>query len=190
MAPYTLYSYWRSTASWRVKLALDYKKIPYNSIDIDLLHGEQLDGHFVDINPNASVPVLKIPFKIPDRHLPPKAFVGHFLSTIADPARIPFDDESEESDDDYEASVMRFTLSGKTASNHIPPPPPELQYLTQSMAIFEYLEKEHPEHSFVTCRLFSCCKSTVYRTSHFFRHSSFAKLACIEKCIRNCRRRS
>src|SRR6478609_435499 len=133
MASYTLYSYWRSTASWRVKLALDYKKIPYDSIDIDLLHGEQLDGHFVDINPNASVPVLKIPLKIPDRHLPPKAFVGHFLSTIADPARIPFDDESEESDDDYEARVMRFTLPGKNASNHIPPPP-ELQYLTQSMA--------------------------------------------------------
>ncbi|KAJ3028997.1 hypothetical protein HDV00_009822 [Rhizophlyctis rosea] len=47
-----------------------------------------------------------------DRHPPPKAFVGHFLTTVADPARIPWEDNDDSDDDDddsgFEKRIMRF----------------------------------------------------------------------------------
>ena len=39
-----LYSYWRSTSSWRVRLALNYKHIGYEYQAINLLESEQLSG--------------------------------------------------------------------------------------------------------------------------------------------------
>ena len=37
----TLYSYWRSSASHRVRLALGYKGIAHDVITVNLLGGEQ-----------------------------------------------------------------------------------------------------------------------------------------------------
>ena len=56
----TLYHYWRSSASWRVRWALEHKKIPYRPIAVDLLKGEQNLPEFLAINPAGQVPALII----------------------------------------------------------------------------------------------------------------------------------
>lgn len=55
-----LYSYWRSSCSWRVRLALNLKKIPYKCEPIHLVKGNQFDPTFIQLNPSAQVPVLFI----------------------------------------------------------------------------------------------------------------------------------
>lgn len=55
-----LYSYWRSTASYRVRLALALKGIDYEQEMVDLKGGAQLSGEFGAINPQAQIPVLDI----------------------------------------------------------------------------------------------------------------------------------
>src|SRR3546814_5323280 len=54
----TLYGYWRSTAAYRVRIALGLKSLPYESISINLRAVEQLGEAFKKINPQSLVPWL------------------------------------------------------------------------------------------------------------------------------------
>ncbi|QBP74474.1 maleylacetoacetate isomerase [Herbaspirillum huttiense] len=56
----TLYSYFRSSASYRVRIALNLKGVPYETAAVHLLNqgGEQLLPAFTQLNPHALVPVL------------------------------------------------------------------------------------------------------------------------------------
>ncbi len=54
-----LYNYWRSTASWRVRIALAHKNIPYHYVPVNLLAAEQRSDAFLAMNPIAQVPVLE-----------------------------------------------------------------------------------------------------------------------------------
>ena len=38
----TLYTYWRSSCSWRVRIALHLKGLPFESRPVNLLKGEQV----------------------------------------------------------------------------------------------------------------------------------------------------
>ena len=58
---YRLYHYWRSSSSWRVRLALDWKKLSYEAIPINLLNGESESLDHLKRNPAGFVPVLEIP---------------------------------------------------------------------------------------------------------------------------------
>lgn len=55
-----LYGYWRSTASWRVRLALAMKGVPFDTVPIHLGQGGQLEGGFQAVNPQGFVPALKL----------------------------------------------------------------------------------------------------------------------------------
>ena len=57
-----LYGYWRSSSSWRVRIALEYKRISYELVPVDLLNqtGAEWRESFVDKNPMAQVPLLEI----------------------------------------------------------------------------------------------------------------------------------
>ena len=57
---YTLYSYYRSSCSWRVRLALELKEIPYNLIQINLLNDEQSSEEYLRVNPSGVVPALVV----------------------------------------------------------------------------------------------------------------------------------
>lgn len=57
---YTLYTYFRSSCSARLRIALNLKEIPYSSIPVNLLKGEQLTAEHRSINPSATVPALVI----------------------------------------------------------------------------------------------------------------------------------
>lgn len=55
-----LYSYFRSSASYRVRIALNLKKLSYDVIPVNLIKdgGEQLATDYRVLNPDALVPVL------------------------------------------------------------------------------------------------------------------------------------
>lgn len=53
-----LYSYWRSTTSYRVRIALNLKGIDYEIQPVDLLQGEQSSPDYVELNPIRGVPTL------------------------------------------------------------------------------------------------------------------------------------
>lgn len=55
-----LYSYFRSSASYRVRIALNLKGLPYETVPVHLLNngGEQLSEQYRGINPDGLVPAL------------------------------------------------------------------------------------------------------------------------------------
>ena len=53
-----LYSYWRSTASYRVRIALAWKGIDYIYVPEDLLEGAQQTPFYTAVNPVKAVPSL------------------------------------------------------------------------------------------------------------------------------------
>jgi len=56
-----LYTYFRSSSSWRVRICLAWKGIDYEPIFVHLLRdgGEQRRASYADVNPMAQVPVLE-----------------------------------------------------------------------------------------------------------------------------------
>lgn len=56
----TLYDYWRSSASYRVRIALNLAQIAYQAVPVDLLAGEQASAAHLGRNPQGFVPVLMI----------------------------------------------------------------------------------------------------------------------------------
>lgn len=53
-----LYSYYRSSCSWRVRIVLELKQQPYDYIPINLLKDEQHSADYLSLNPNGMVPLL------------------------------------------------------------------------------------------------------------------------------------
>jgi maleylpyruvate isomerase len=60
MAELTLYNYWRSSSSYRVRIALALKGLDYEYVAIDLLADEQSGGAFRTRSPAGYVPCLTI----------------------------------------------------------------------------------------------------------------------------------
>ncbi|MDM8165566.1 maleylacetoacetate isomerase [Roseovarius sp.] len=55
-----LHTYWRSSTSYRVRIALDLKGIAYEAVPVDLLAGQQNRADHAALNPTRSVPVLEL----------------------------------------------------------------------------------------------------------------------------------
>lgn len=76
-----LYSYWRSSCSWRVRIALELKQLSYEYIPVHLLKagGEQKQEEYSALNPLKQVPFLVVPAatsKIPGGNKSPEASFG------------------------------------------------------------------------------------------------------------------
>ncbi|OWU75112.1 maleylacetoacetate isomerase [Marinibacterium profundimaris] len=54
----TLYGYWRSTTSYRVRIALALKGIACKQLSVNLVTGEQVAEGYARLNPAAGVPAL------------------------------------------------------------------------------------------------------------------------------------
>src|SRR5262249_31332289 len=53
-----LYTYWRSQASYRVRIALRLKGLVAEMVSLDLLKGDQFDAAYRKLNPEMVVPTL------------------------------------------------------------------------------------------------------------------------------------
>ena len=54
----TLHGYFRSTAAWRVRIALALKGLPYDQAFLHLRRGDQRGPDFLEMNPQGLVPAL------------------------------------------------------------------------------------------------------------------------------------
>jgi maleylacetoacetate isomerase len=57
-----LHSYWRSSAAYRVRLALEYKGLSFDYLPVHLLRdgGEQFGEGYLRVNPQSRVPALEV----------------------------------------------------------------------------------------------------------------------------------
>jgi maleylacetoacetate isomerase len=60
MSEVVLYDYWRSSAAYRVRIALNLKGIAYRSVAIDLRNGDQSGTDYTALNPQGLIPALAI----------------------------------------------------------------------------------------------------------------------------------
>jgi maleylacetoacetate isomerase len=60
METISLYQYWQSSASWRVRWALAHKGIAFQSVAVDIGAGKQRDPEHLARNPMGRVPALSI----------------------------------------------------------------------------------------------------------------------------------
>jgi maleylacetoacetate isomerase len=53
-----LFSFWRSLASFRVRIALKIKDLNFDVVSKDLLNGDQFNPDYINLNPQGMVPAL------------------------------------------------------------------------------------------------------------------------------------
>ena len=60
MSQLVLYDYFRSSACYRVRVALNLKGVAYRTVPVNLLEGEQKDPLYRERNPQGFVPMLEV----------------------------------------------------------------------------------------------------------------------------------
>ena len=65
-----LYDYWRSSASYRVRIALNLAGIDYRAVPVDLVKGDHRGHDHLARNPQGFVPVLRVFSRLPLLLLP------------------------------------------------------------------------------------------------------------------------
>ena len=58
MTSRTLYSYYRSTAAYRLRIALNFKNLDYDVLPVDLINGGQFEKNYQLLNPQMRVPTF------------------------------------------------------------------------------------------------------------------------------------
>lgn len=83
-----LYSYWRSTAAYRVRIALNLKHIEHAIENVDLLAGEEQKPDYAAVNPQKLVPALEIDGRVLYQSM---AIIEYLEENYAEPALLPAD---------------------------------------------------------------------------------------------------
>ena len=88
MVDITLYDYWRSSASYRVRIALNLKGLAYDQVVVNLLAGEhRADAHRAR-SPIGYVPALEIDGQMMTQSM---AILEYLETSYPDPALLPAD---------------------------------------------------------------------------------------------------
>lgn len=94
-----LFSYWRSSSSWRVRIALDFKGIAYDYEGVHLVEngGEHHAPSYRSRNPMEQLPTLELPASKPSENAQPRylgqsmAILEYLEETHPRPALLPAD---------------------------------------------------------------------------------------------------
>ena len=87
----TLYDYWRSSASYRVRIALALKGADYERVSVNLLEGEQRGDDYRARNPQGFVPMLETDGQ---RIVQSLAIIGWLEAKFPEPRLFPTDPEA------------------------------------------------------------------------------------------------
>lgn len=90
MGDVILYDYWKSSASYRVRIALNLKGVAYRAQPVNLLTGEHRGAANLERNPQGLVPTLEIDGAVMTQSL---AIIEYLEETRPDPALLPPDPE-------------------------------------------------------------------------------------------------
>jgi maleylacetoacetate isomerase len=96
-----LYDYWRSSASYRVRIALNLKGLAYERVPVDLLESEQKGDDYRARNPQGFVPMLEADGQRVTQSL---AIVGWLDRVYPEPPLLP-------ADTDERAHVVALSLA-------------------------------------------------------------------------------
>ena len=88
MTSVVLHDYWRSSASYRVRIALELKGIGYERVATNLVVGEQRADDYLALNPQGFVPMLEIDGLKLTQSL---AIVDYLDTAFPEPPLIPSD---------------------------------------------------------------------------------------------------
>ncbi len=88
MSDTVLFDYWRSSASYRVRIALNLKQVAYQAVPTDLVTDQQKAQDYVARNPQGFVPMLQIDGHDLTQSL---AIIDYLDATRPDPRLIPAD---------------------------------------------------------------------------------------------------
>jgi maleylacetoacetate isomerase len=88
MSKPVLFDYFRSSASYRVRIALNLKNVDYEAAPVDLLHGKQKEAEYRAQNPQGFVPMLDIDGHRITQSL---AIIGYLEATRPEPPLLPRD---------------------------------------------------------------------------------------------------
>ena len=88
MSRAVLYDYYRSSAAYRVRIALNLKGVEYESRTVNLLHSEQRAEDYRALNPQGLVPMLEIDGHRLTQSL---AIIIYLDQTFPDPPLVPRD---------------------------------------------------------------------------------------------------
>ena len=81
-----LYDYWRSSAAYRVRIALNLKRVPYESQNVALLEGVQRSPENLARNPQGFVPTLEVDGEPITQSL---AIIDYLDAHYPDPPMVP-----------------------------------------------------------------------------------------------------
>ncbi len=85
-----LFDYWRSSASFRVRIAMNIKGIPYDRVPVDIAPGRdvQMSADYRSVNPQMRVPAIDWQGKISGQSM---ALIEWLEETVPAPALLPAD---------------------------------------------------------------------------------------------------
>ncbi len=89
-----LYTYFRSTAAYRVRIALNLKNIEHELVAVNLLAGEEQKAPYIEINPQRLVPAFEHDGKILYQSM---AILEYLEEDYPEPSLLP-DDSAERAD--------------------------------------------------------------------------------------------
>ena len=84
----TLHDYWRSSASYRVRIALAMKQVDYQRRDVNLIKREQVSPENLAVNPQGLVPTIEIDGHVIAQSL---AIIDYLDARFPEPRLIPVD---------------------------------------------------------------------------------------------------
>ncbi len=110
-----VYGFWRSIASFRVRVALRLKDLPFEEISIDILSGEQFNPGYDEVNPERVVPTF-----IHDGHpLFQSMAIMEYLDDIKPRPRLLPEDARERA---YARSLALMTIADFPSAGRAPRP--------------------------------------------------------------------